>query len=70
MCSKLHAQLGSLPHEGTQWKPATQVDLVLIERLLRYICGIAPYDKGSHGSEAGAVKGAVLVFLPVLLQTV
>ncbi len=42
-----------------------QVDLVLMGRLLRYICGVEPYGKGSNGSEAGAVKGAVLVFLPV-----
>ena len=42
-----------------------QVDLVLIERLLRYICGVEPYGKGSNGAEVGSVKGAVLVFLPV-----
>ena len=41
-----------------------QVDLLLIERLLRYVCGIKPYS-GNRGSEPGAVKGAVLVFLPV-----
>ena len=44
-----------------------QVDLLLIERLLRYVCGVVPYSggAGSNGSEPGAVKGAVLVFLPV-----
>ena len=41
---------------------ALQVDLVLIEHLLQYVCGVGQH---ARPDDTAAVKGAVLVFLPV-----
>ena len=39
------------------------MDLLLIEQLLQYICGVGQYARQEE--DTSVVKGAVLVFLPV-----